>query len=315
MSPTVLFAGRAEQRQAYHHHLTRAASEAGIAINLAMDPADCDPGAVHYLIFAGNGPVQDFRPFRKLKAILSLWAGVETLLTIGPPDGVAVVRMVEPGLTQGMIDYVVGHTLRHHLEIDRYLGTEPIAVWETDYPPLAQDRRVSILGLGTLGTACAIALSDLGFAVAGWSRRPKTVPGVTCLSGPEGLADALTRADILVLLLPLTAMTERVLNAERLARLPQGACVINAGREPLIDHGALIAALDKGHLRHATMDVFDIEPLPPTDPYWAHPKVTVTPHIASVTRPETAAVALIESIRRAEAGEPLENLVNSGQGY
>ncbi|MFQ5567432.1 MAG: NAD(P)-dependent oxidoreductase, partial [Paracoccaceae bacterium] len=277
MPPITVFAGRAEQRDAYQRHLTTAAAEAGIELALHMDPATVDPATVDYLIYAQNGPVQDFTPYTKLAGILSLWAGVEAVLARDPPRDVPLVRMVEDGLTLGMIDYVLGHVLRHHLDIDRYIDVAPIAEWETDYPPLARERSVGILGLGALGGACAARLAAHGFRVTGWSRTPKRIAGVECRFGAETLDATIAGAEILVLLLPWTEATSRILNARRIAQMPLDACLINAARGQLVDHRALLEALNAGLLRHATMDVTDVEPLPPDDPYWTHPRVTITP--------------------------------------
>jgi len=313
--PIVAFAGLPGQREAYRAHLEAAAAEAGLAMQLHMDPDEVAPETVDYLIFGDFGVVTDFTPFTRLRAILNLWAGVEALLRRDPPEHVPLVRMVEDGLTLGMIDYVSGHVLRHHLDIDRYIGAEPIADWEASYPPLARNRTVAILGMGALGTACAGALVGHGFRVLGWSRSPREVAGVDCRHGRETLGGVLDEAEILVLLLPHTPETERLIDAGALSRLPEGACLINAGRGALIDHDALLTALGEGRLRHATMDVFNKEPLPPEHPYWRHPRVTVTPHIASVTRPETAAKALIASIARDRAGKPLLHVVDRARGY
>lgn len=315
MAPLVLYAGKPADRAAYERHIARAAREAGVEIRLCMDLAEVDPTEVDYLVFAGSGPVSDFAPFTNLKAILSLWAGVENILKLPQPADVPLVRMVEDGLTLGMIDYVVGHVMRHHLDIDQYIEGNFAGEWGVGYPPLARDRHVGVLGLGTLGTACAERLAANDFRVSGWSRSEKSVPGVRCLAGEEGLERVLAEAEILVLLLPLTPDTTRLLDAHRIAMLPQGACIVNAGRGPLIDHDALLAALDAGRLRHATMDVFDIEPLPAGHRYWGHPRVTVTPHIASATRPETASESLVRQIARGERGEPFTNVVDRALGY
>ncbi len=266
MPPVVVFAGRAEQRDVYHRHLTAAAAAAGIEIALHMDPETVDPGTVDYLVFAANGTVSGFTAYTGLSGILNLWAGIEAVLELDPPIDVPLVRMVEDGLTLGMIDYVVGHVLRHHLDIDRYIDTAPIAEWEVDYPPLARDRTVGILGLGALGGAVAARLAGHGFHVVGWSRTPKEIPGVECRSGAEALDETIAGAEILVLLLPLTEATQRILNARRIAQMPLDACLINAARGQLIDHRALLEALGAGLLRHATMDVYDVEPLPPDSP-------------------------------------------------
>lgn len=313
--PVVLYAGRDDERAVYMAALRRSADRAGLAIDLRERVADAEPDEVDYLVFAASGEVRDFAPYRGLKAILNLWAGVEAVLRLDPPAEVPLVRMVDDGLTLGMVDYVSGHVLRHHLDIDRYIGAEPIEVWERDFPPLARDRRVGILGLGALGSACGHALAGHGFRVSGWSRSEKTLPDIDCRHGEAGLTTILKESEILVLLLPHTADTERLLDARRLGQLPEGAVLINAGRGPLIDHEALLAALDAGRIRHATMDVFDKEPLPPEHPYWRHPRVTVTPHIASGTRPETAAEALVAQIARAERGEPLLHVVDRAAGY
>ena len=313
--PVVLFAGREDQRAVYGDALATAAERAHLVLDLRMDPADAAPDEVDYLIFAANGPVRAFDGFTGLKGILSLWAGVDGILKLDPPEDVPLVRMVEDGMTLGMIDYVSGHVLRHHLDIDRYIAGQPVAVWEVDHPPLARDRRVGVLGLGALGAACSQALARHGFKVSGWSRSAKEIPGILCRDGDEGLEQVIGEAEILVLLLPLTADTERLIDASRIAWMPEGAVLINAARGPLIDHDALLEALDAGRLGHATMDVFDEEPLPEHHPYWRHPRVTVTPHIASVTRPATAADALIGQIARAERGEPFAHVVDRRRGY
>ncbi len=312
--PVVLFAGKPAQREEYARHLADAMAEQGLSLDLRMAPDAVDPTEVDYLIFAANGPLQDLLQFPKLRAILNLWAGVEQVLARELPD-VPLARMIEPGLTWGMVDYVTGHVMRHHLDIDRFIGARPPLTWFEDAPPLAAERTVGILGLGELGTACGAALGRLGFRVLGWSRSPKAVEGVESHSGGAGLDVVLARSEILVLLLPQTPATLRILDAGAMAKMPRGACVINAGRGPLIDHGALIAALDRGHLGHATIDVFDREPLPDHDPYWLHPRVTVTPHIASVTRPPTAARAILHNIARDLAGEPLLGIVDRARGY
>ena len=310
MPANILFAARPERWETYETPLRTALSEAGVEANLATDmPAH----EVDYIVYAPNSGVEDFAPFTRAKAVLNLWAGVEDVVT-NPTLHLPLARMVDHGLTQGMVEWVTGHVLRHHLGMDAHiLGQD--GIWRKDIPPLAQDRRVTMLGLGALGQACASALCGLGFAMTGWSRSQKEIDGITCLSGDQGLRAALQVADILVLLLPLTGDTENLLNAETLAYLPRGAVVINPGRGPLIDDDALLAALDSGDVGHATLDVFREEPLPPEHPYWAHPRVTVTPHIASETRPGSASQVIAENIRRGEAGEPFLHLVDRDLGY
>lgn len=312
MPVNVFFAAGPRLWPAYREPLERALAEAGVEAVLSETAPD--PAAVDYIVFAPGGVIEDFSPYARARAVLNLWAGVERIV-VNPTLTQPLCRMVDPAMTESMTEWVTGHVLRHHLGMDAHiLGQD--GVWRHDVvPPLARERGVTVLGLGELGTACATALARLNFRVAGWSRTPRAVPGIDSLSGPEGLRAALARAEILVLLLPRTAATENILDAGAIAAMPRGAVVINPGRGPLIDDAALLAALDSGHLGHATLDVFREEPLPPAHPFWAHPRVTVTPHIAAETRPATAARVVAENIRRAEAGEPLLHLVDRGLGY
>lgn len=311
MQIPVLFAARDDSWQDYEAPLRAACAERGLEIELAR--RFDDPARVRYVIYAPNGPVRDFAPYTGAKAVLALWAGVESVVdnaSLTQP----LARLVDPGLTEGMVEWVTGHVLRHHLGLDdQILGQN--GAWRPRPPPLARDRPVTVLGLGELGAACARQLAALNFPVTGWSRTAKTVPDVHCLHGETGLETALSSGEITVLLLPLTPATENVINADRLARMPIGAVLINPGRGALIDDTALMTALDSGQLAHATLDVFRQEPLPADHPFWGHPQVTVTPHIASETRPGSAAQVIAENIRRGEAGEELLHLVDRSRGY
>lgn len=306
---TVLFAAPTLWDE-YKDELPAALAEAGVDAKLVLEAA---PETVDYIVYAPSAPLQDFSAFTRTKAVLSLWAGVERIVgnaTLTQP----LCRMVDPGLTEGMVEWVVGHTLRHHLGMDQHI-INPGHVWNPACPPLARERKVTILGLGELGAACGMALAQLNFAVTGWSRTPRDVPGLRCLSGPEGLNAALSGAEIVITLLPRTPQTENTLNAETLGLLARGAVVLNPGRGALIDDAALLAALDAGQIGHATLDVFRVEPLPADHPFWSHPKVTVTPHIAADTRARSAARVIAENVRRGEAGLPYLHLVDRQQGY
>jgi glyoxylate/hydroxypyruvate reductase len=174
---------------------------------------------------------------------------------------------------------------------------------------------MTVLGLGALGQACAVALQGIGFKVRGWSRTAKAVAGLETFHGNQGLQSALTEAEIVVLLLPKTSETENILNAESLAWPARGAAILNPGRGHLIEDAALLAALDTGAIGHATLDVFRQEPLPADHPFWAHPRVTVTPHVAAETRPNSASRVVVENIRRGESGLPFVHLVDRSLGY
>ncbi|MGV8952990.1 MAG: 2-hydroxyacid dehydrogenase [Cypionkella sp.] len=310
MAVVVYFAAPAVWEE-YREVLPAALAEAGIEAEIIHEAGD--PAAVDYIIYAPSAPLQDFSAFVNCKAVLSLWAGVERIVgnaTLTQP----LCRMVDSGLTEGMVEWVVGHALRHHLGMDRHI-VNPGHVWDPTCPPLARERVVAMLGMGALGTACAQALAALNFQVLGWSRSAKMVEGIACLSGEDGLEAALRRADILVTLLPKTPETENLLDAGRLAWMKPEAVILNPGRGALIDDAALLAALDAGALGHATLDVFRVEPLPADHPFWSHPRVTVTPHIAADTRASGAARLLVENIRRGEAGEVFLNRVDRARGY
>lgn len=310
MTANILFAAKAERWDSYETPLKQALQTAGVDFDLRTD---FPPQDVDYIVYAPNSTVQDFTPYTRLRAVLNLWAGVEDVVgneTLRAP----LARMVDHGLTQGMVEWVTGHVLRHHLGMDAHI-TGQDGIWRTDVPPLAQDRPVTMLGLGQLGQACAGALVALGFPVTGWSRTARSLPGVTAFHGDDGLKTALADTEIVVLLLPDTPATTNILDADTLALLPRGAVVINPGRGTLIDDAALLAALDSGRIGHATLDVFRTEPLRRDHPYWAHPRVTVTPHIASATRESTASQVIAENIRRGESGEPFLHLVDRDLGY
>ncbi len=306
----ILFAAKPERWSTYEAPLRTALANAGIEAHLAQDIA---PDQVDYIVYAPNSDLKNFTPYIRAKAVLNLWAGVEQI-TGNETLKIPLARMVDPGLTKGMVEWVTGHVMRYHLGMDAHI-VNPEHAWVVKTPPLAQEREVVIFGLGALGTACAEALLGLGFRVTGWSRSAKNVAGVTCLHGDKGLAEALSRAEIAVTLLPDTPATANLFNAETLSQMPRGAFLINPGRGPLIDDDALITALDAGQIAHATLDVFRIEPLPQGHPFWAHSQVTVTPHIAAETRASTASEVIVENIKLGEQGAPFINLVDRALGY
>lgn len=309
---TALFADESENWAQYEAPLQAAFAEKGVEVDLIRETDT--PELVDYVIYAPSGPINDFAPFKNLKAVLSLWAGVEKIEG-NASIKVPLCRMVENGLSEGMVQWVTGHILRHHLGMDAHINGQD-GVWRNDVvPPLARNRRVGFLGLGELGLACAKAASGVGFDVLGWSRNLKSVEGIQTFAGADGLNEMLKQCQVLVLLLPETSETKNILNAETLNLLPDGAFIINPGRGPLIDDDALLAALDSGKVAHATLDVFRVEPLPAEHPFWAHPNVTVTPHIASATWPETASHTIAENIRRGEAGEPYLYTIDRSVGY
>lgn len=255
--------------------------------------------------------------FPNLRFIAATGAGVEKLLDpdAGLPPGVPICRLVDPELTRGMAEYVLTAVLRYHRQFEQYEAFSRERRWNPLPWPSPSDRPVGFLGLGVLGTAAAELLTRHGFPVLGWSRSPKRVAGVRCEHGEEGLARLLHEARILVCLLPLTPETRGIVNRDLLSHLPLGAHFVNAARGAHVVDTDLMAALDSGQLAHATLDVFHDEPLATDHPFWAHPRITVTPHIASLTVPESAARRIADNLRRARAGEPLLDLADPRRGY
>ncbi len=284
-------------------------------LEVRIYPDTGDPADIAYALAWKPKPGL-LKTLPNLKAIFSLGAGVDHLFSDPElPRAVPVVRMVDESLTKRMTEFVAWQVLDAHREGARLRRQQRECVWEEVMTPLAEQRTIGVMGLGVLGSDAARALVGLGFKVRGWSRTERTLPGVACFHGADGQQRFLADCEILVCLLPLTADTEGIVNADLLAKLPKGAYVINVGRGPHVVDEDLLAALDSGHLRGATLDVFHAEPLPTSSRFWAHEKVFITPHIASLTDADSAADALAENIRRAEAGQPLPNVVDPAAGY
>ncbi|MFN3746139.1 MAG: 2-hydroxyacid dehydrogenase [Hyphomicrobiaceae bacterium] len=257
-----------------------------------------DPEAVRYLV-TWAVPERLAETYPNLRLIFSLGAGVDQFDLTTLPPSIGVVRMLEPGLAEQMREYVTLGVLALHHDLSLYLDNQRACRWQTATNRRASERRVGVLGLGTLGRAALAALAPFGFPLAGWSRSPKSIPGVDCFTDLEAF---LARTDILICLLPLTPETTGILDARLFARLPEGARLLHVGRGRQLDHAALLTALDGGRLAAAMIDVTDPEPLPPEHPLWRHPRVIITPHIACQTRAEEGAAHVIAGVRADRAG-------------
>jgi glyoxylate/hydroxypyruvate reductase A len=307
----ILFAAATERWDQYQGPLKKELDLKGIDYKLAKKLPESE---VDYIIYAPNSSIKDFSVFTNLKAVLNLWAGVEDVVK-NKTLKVPLARMVDKGLTQGMKEWVLGHVMRHHLGIDLHIFGQDGQWRDWSTPLLASERTITILGLGALGAECANTLAKIGFKVRGWSLTKKSIDNVACYHGFDGLEKSLFGSEIVVLLLPSTTDTENIINQKTISFLSKNAIIINPGRGTLIDEKALLKSLDDGKIAHATLDVFRQEPLPADHLFWRHAKITVTPHIASETKPSTASQVIATNIDRFEKGKPLLYQVNFDAGY
>jgi len=279
-----------------------------------------DPGFVpeevdYALLWDPPGGV--FPRMKKLKLMFSSGAGVDGILACPDvPKHVPLVRQAVTGATQRMGEFCAWAVLSLLKDARRMAIAQAEKRWDYFDPEFAAtERTVGIMGLGAMGTRSAEMLQGLGFTVIGWSRTRKSVPGVESYAGPDELAAFLARSHILVCLLPATPETRHIVNARTLAQLPKGAGFVNLGRGMQQNQDDLLAALDSGQLSGAVLDVFEPEPLPPEHPFWAHSKVTVTAHLASIATREERADFMLETLAAFERGEPLPMLFDPARGY
>ncbi len=273
-----------------------------------------DPDLVHYAL-VWKPPHGFFARYRNLRLVVNLGAGVDSLLGRGDLPAVPISRLLDPNMASMMANYVLFAALRYARDIPEFEAAQRRGEWRFIHPRELHQIRVGVLGLGELGSVAAAELARQGFAVTGWSRSPRSLPGVTCLSGMEALPGVVAGSELLIVMLPLTVETQHLLDAELLAKLPRGAKLINVSRGQIIVEDALVAALGSGALGGATLDVFETEPLPAISPLWRMENVLITPHVASVAIPRSSAAQVAESIRRVTAGETPLAQVDPARGY
>ncbi len=261
-------------------------------------------------------PTGELRKYPHLKCIASLGAGVDHIMQDPQrPKDIPIVRVVDKQMAKDMTQYVVWAVLNHVKRFDHWAKLQNKTAWEQEGPFSLTETQIGVMGLGHLGQHIASALVHLGLQVSGWSRSKKIINKVQCFSSDAELELFLSQSDILICILPLTPTTRNILNEKTLAHLPEGAYVINVARGELLVEQDLMAALDRGQLSGACLDVFQTEPLPKNHPFWKHPKIRITPHIASVTNVKFVAPQIIDNYHRLSTGQPLLNRVDTLKGY
>lgn len=268
------------------------------------------------MAIVANPPPGSLAGLPNLKLVQSLWAGVDRLLADPTlPRDVPLARMVDPAMNDAMAQTALWAVLSLHRGFFDYARHQRERRWQPHAQRRAEEFPVAVLGLGQMGAAAARRLAANGYPVAGWSARPHSLAGVATHSGDETLPDVLAGAQVVVNLLPLTAATQGLFNAITFARMARGASLVNLARGGHVVESDLLAALDSGRLRHAVLDVFCVEPLPPAHPLWSHPQVTVLPHVAALTDPRSAAEVAARNVRALRDGRPIEHLVDRARGY
>ncbi len=276
---------------------------------------ETDPASVQYAV-VWRPRTGDLARFPNLKAIVSIGAGIDHVLADAElPTHVPIIRTVGDDLTQFMREYVALHVLRHHRNRPFQVAAEARREWDAVVVPPAPQRRVGVMGLGNLGKAAAQTLAGIGFRTVGWARSPRSIEGVECFAGEVAFDAFLDGTEILVNLLPLTSETEGVLDAALFRKLASGACIINAARGPHLVEEDLLAALDSGQIAQATLDVFNTEPLHAEHPFWSHPAITVTPHIASRIDAGTGSRIIAGNLETFERTGSVADIADAVRGY
>lgn len=272
------------------------------------EDADCAVGWAPPRRFFASAP--------RLQLFFSLGAGVDHVR--GHPDlppGLRVIRVEDAGMGRQMAQYCCHEVLRHHRRFADYEAQQREGRWAPLEVTPSEEFGVGVLGLGVLGTQVARAVASFGYPVSAFTRAPRTAEGLTCYSGEDGLSAFLPRAQVLIVLAPLTEATRGLLDAHRLAQLPQGAWLVNVARGAIVVEADLLAAIDRGHLAGATLDVFGQEPLPPEHPFWRHPRIRVTPHVSAATLMRESAEQIIGKLLQVQRGEPVSGEIDRSLGY
>jgi glyoxylate/hydroxypyruvate reductase A len=310
--PRIYFYSRLDPPAMWHDALCAQLGDDGFDFVVGPDcaaPREIDIGLMYSL------PPDGLLAFSNMRAVLSLSAGINQFDRTRMPPGVPLARSVDSSLALHMVAYAKTAVYRYHRRFHRYERASREATWSFELPRLNHHTALGVLGLGEIGRAVANALAADGFDVHGWSKSPRDVPGIQTHVGVDGLSQMAGAVDMLINLLPLTAETEGILSRELFGRMRSGAFLINMGRGGHLVESDLLTALEQGRLEAATLDVTAVEPLPADHPFWRNPDILITPHVAGIVTPDTAAQQIAANVQRAMRGEPLLNLVDFARGY
>lgn len=273
-----------------------------------------DPREIQYLA-AWQAPDDLETLLPNLQVLFALSAGVDQLDLGRLPTTLPVVRLLDPGISQGMCEYASFAVLSLHRDMLRYRQQQAERCWQAHRLVPAGQRRVGVMGLGLQAKQILATLKTFGFALSGWARSEHRIDGVACFAGDEQLPAFLSQCDIVLCVLPLTEQTRGILNRQLFQHLPKGAALVNMGRGGHLVEEDLLEALADGQLSAAVLDVLEQEPAPPDHPFWSHPQILLTPHIAAMTQPESAFAVLLENIRRHQRDESMLGLVDRERSY
>lgn len=307
---TILYKADVGRGEAWRNLFARVAPD----IEFRIWPDVGDPGRVRYL--ALWDPIENPKDkFPNLEVLFSTGAGVDQFDLSKIPEEIQVVRLIDPAIVAGMREYVTFAVLALHRNILDYRQAQSEGLWKPIATKVAADMCVGVMGLGSLGLAALDAIKPFEYSLRAWSRSPHEVDGVTCFAGIDRLREFVSGCDILVCLLPLTAATRNILNRELFDAMPRGGGLVNVGRGAHLDENDLLSALANGQLAAAVLDVISTEPPAATHPFWRHPRILLTPHVASTTGFDTAATVLLENIHRHQRGERMVGVVDRALGY
>ena len=262
-------------------------------------------------------PAELFARQPALKAVINYGAGVDAILAMhAVPAHMPIIRLEDAGMAQQMAEYAIYGVIHHQRHMQIYHTQQRAVHWE-QHEDRSNVRRptVGVMGLGEMGGTVALRLAGFGYSVRGWSRSKQEIDNVLTFAGRDALPIFLSGCDVLVSMLPLTDSTKGILNALSIAQLPRGAFLVNAGRGGHLVDADVVAALESGQLGGALLDVFHEEPLPNDHPYWTHPNVIVTPHIAATTPIKDACAQIVAKISAMERGEVVSGIVDPNVGY